>query len=250
MSNSIICEGKTTEQALENGLKILKVSKDKVNIKVLDSEDKRSFFSILSPRIVKLELTLKEGVVPNNKAKPEKTQNKRSSSENSDKDNNHSEKVYNHDEKELKAAKEQVKQFMDEFVKKLPSKDIKVECSIKDFYIFVNITGTDVSYLIGYRGETLNALQLVLSSIINKRDSEKIRVVVDIEGYRGKREQTLVDLAEKISKTVVRTGKSITLEPMSSYERKIIHSRLQGKEEIKTYSIGEEPYRKIVVTLK
>ena len=245
MPNSIICEGKTTDQALENGLKILKVSKDKVNIKVLENEDKRSFFSILAPRVVKLELTLKEGVVPNNNHKnnKEETVSKKT-------DKEIGEKTFNHSDKELSAALEKTKTFMNDFINKLPSKGINVNCSIKDFCIFVDVTGTDVSYLIGYRGETLNALQLILSSIINKKDAQKIRVIVDIEGYRGKREKTLIELAEKISKTVMRTGKSITLEPMSSYERKIIHSKLQEKEKIKTYSIGEEPYRKIVVTLK
>jgi len=244
MDKSIICEGKTTEQALEEGLKILKVSKDKVNIKVLENEEKRSFFSILAPRVVKLELTLKEGVSNNikNKEVQNDKKEKQKNEINLDK--------YNHDEKEIKEALEKVKIFMKEFVSNLSSKEINVNCCIKDFAVYVDITGTDINYLIGYRGETLQAIQLILSSIINKKEMDKIRVVVDIEGYRGKREKTLQELAEKISKTVVRTGKSITLEPMSAYERKIIHSRLQEKERIKTYSIGEEPYRKIVVALK
>ena len=100
-----------------------------------------------------------------------------------------------------------------------------------------------------YRGETLNALQIVISSIVNKDHSDKIRVYVDINGYRQKRIKTLEELALKVSKTVLRTGKPIALEPMTAYERKIIHSALQSNDKVTTFSKGEEPYRKIVIDI-
>ena len=93
-------------------------------------------------------------------------------------------------------------------------------------------------------------MQNILTAIAGKGINNKVRVILDIEGYKERREKTLEDLAEKIAKTVVRTKKSITLEPMQAYERKIIHSKLQENDKVETTSIGEEPHRKIVVSLK
>ena len=84
----------------------------------------------------------------------------------------------------------------------------------------------------------------------NKGIKDRVRVILDIEGYKGKREKTLENLAESIAKNVVKTRKSITLEPMQAYERKIIHTKLQNHKLVETRSIGEEPYRKVVVELK
>ena len=93
----------------------------------------------------------------------------------------------------------------------------------------------------------LNALQVILNSVANKKAKNKVRIVLNVSNYREKREKSLEELADKISKTVFKTGKSITLEPMMAYERKIIHNRLQTNNKVKTYSIGEEPYRKVVI---
>lgn len=230
MSKSIIAEGKTTTEAIENGLKQLKVSKNMVDIKILE-EEKKSFFSILSPRVVKVELTVKE-----DKQSNEPKEVKRKSNEN---------------DEEIKQEIEKIKVFMKDFIEKQPVKEINWEVTQKEYNIEININGgNEISYLIGYRGETMNALQTVISSIINKDHSEKIRVHVDINGYREKRVKALEELAQKVSKTVLRTGKAIALEPMSAYERKIIHSALQGNNQITTFSKGEEPHRKIVIDIK
>ena len=93
-------------------------------------------------------------------------------------------------------------------------------------------------------------MQTILSSVANKKSSSKIRVYLDVAGYREKRIKTLEELAEKIARTVVRTKKTVTLEPMTAYERKIIHTKLQNHDKVKTFSKGEEPYRKVVITLK
>ena len=114
----------------------------------------------------------------------------------------------------------------------------------------MDIQGEDVNYLIGYRGENINAFQTIVSSIANKNSTAKIRVYLDIAGYKEKREKTLEDLAEKIARTVIRTRKSIALEPMTAYERKIIHTKLQTHSKVETISKGEEPYRKVVIKLK
>lgn len=114
----------------------------------------------------------------------------------------------------------------------------------------MEIEGEKTNNLIGYRGETLNALQTLLSSISNKDIDEKVRVILDISGYREKRKKVLEELAEKVAKTVEKTRKKVVLEPMSAYERKIIHSKLQKNNKVTTESIGEEPNRKVAILLK
>ncbi len=227
MAKTIIAQGKTTNEAIENGLKELKVSKDMVEVKVIE-EEKRSFYNILAPRVVKVELKLKDEI-----KREEKNTGK-------------AERKINKNEKEIEEAVEQINDFLNNFLQK----EIKFKTEVKEYEIYVDINGEDVNHLIGYRGETINALQTVLTSIANKKSSLKIRVYLDIEGYREKREKTLEDLAEKIARTVVRTGKSITLEPMTAYERKVIHTKLQTHSKVETFSKGEEPYRKVVIKLK
>ncbi len=120
---------------------------------------------------------------------------------------------------------------------------------VLDNELKIEIGGEKVGFLIGYRGETLYAMQSILSSVANKNTEKKVRVLLDVAGYKEKRVKTLEDLAEKLAKTVVKTRKSITLEPMKPYERKIIHSRLQDNNRVTTKSIGEEPRRRVVITL-
>ena len=114
----------------------------------------------------------------------------------------------------------------------------------------MDINGKDTGYLIGYRGDVLNSFQNILNNIVSKNSKEKTKVILNIGNYREKRTKDLEILAEKIAKSVIKTGKSITLEPMSAYERKIIHTKLQENDKIKTYSVGEEPHRKVVIDLK
>ena len=236
MLKSIISEGKTTNEAIEKGLKELNVSKNMVDIKVLETEGKRSFFDILAPRVVKVELTLKENIEKtNNFDRNEKTEKKE-------------ERII--DEKELENAKNNVQAFINEFLKAVSNKEFNCTVEIIDQNIEVNITGEDSGFLIGYRGDVLNSLQTILSSIANKNNNSRIKVILDIENYRNKRKETLENLAIKVSKTVSRTGKSITLEPMGAYERKIIHTKSQDSKYVTTHSIGEEPNRKVVITKK
>ena len=230
MSRSIVSEGKTRQDAIDKGLKELKVSKDMVTIKDVADEGKRSFYSILAPRVVKVELTVKEGAVKRERNTVQKIEKKER-------------RPFNQNMEEIKAAETAIKEFLGKFLKE----DVSYEVSINDFKIEIIISGENINYLIGYRGETINSLQVILGSIANKYASSKIRIFLDIGGYKGRREKTLEELAEKIAKTVIRTGKSITLEPMTAYERKIIHSKLQENNKITTFSKGEEPYRKIVV---
>lgn len=245
MDRSIISEGKTTNEAIENGLKLLKVSKDMVDVKVLENKDKHSFFSILAPRVVKVELTVKEGA-SKKEIKEENKGEKRIQKEHEI----HEPRKLEASSDEITNAIDNMKSFLTDFFKKLNRDDVKFDIKKNEYGIDVNILGDNLNFLIGYRGETMNAIQTILTSIASKYSKTRIKVLLDIENYRLKREKSLEDLAEKIAKTVVKTRKSITLEPMTPYERKIIHSKLQNHPNVKTFSTGIEPHRKVVVALK
>jgi spoIIIJ-associated protein len=128
--------------------------------------------------------------------------------------------------------------------------DADIDMVEDDSSISLNIKGNDMGVLIGRRGETLDSLQYLSSLVANKESEDYKRVVVDIENYRMKREETLVNLANRLAEKVVKYKKNVTLEPMNPYERRVIHSTLQNNKYVETYSIGDEPNRKVVITLK
>jgi len=120
----------------------------------------------------------------------------------------------------------------------------------KDEKIIININGKDLGILIGRRGETLDALQYLVNLSANKNLEKRKRVLIDIEGYRKRREETLRKLAFKLAEKAKQRGRNIVLEPMNSMERRIIHTALQNRDDIYTFSEGEEPYRKIIISPK
>jgi len=131
--------------------------------------------------------------------------------------------------------------------------DAKNTINRKKSDLYVNIEGinsSDMGILIGKRGNTLDSIQYLLSLVVNKNREKYIRVVLDTEDYRRKREETLVRLAEKMAGKAKSYRRTIRLEPMNPYERRIIHSALQNDPKIRTHSEGEEPYRRVVIELK
>lgn len=229
METTKIFEGKTSTEAIEKGLKELKASKKDVEIKILEDEEKKSFFSILTPRVVKVEMTLKEKKTGEIQTT---IKNKEISKEN------------------IEKAQKQIEKFLKEFIKNV-GKEVDYQIKQQDGNtIYVEIKGEDSKFLIGYRGETLNALQTILIAIAGKNITEKIHVNVDILGYREKRKKVLEDLAQRVASGVIKNRKSVTLEPMTAYERKIIHTKLQDNEKVKTESIGEGEHRRVVVSLR
>jgi len=137
--------------------------------------------------------------------------------------------------------------FATELVHKMGLSDAEVAVVNGGESVDVTVSGSRMGLLIGKRGDTLDAVQYLTSLYVNKEKNSYIKVNVDTEGYRAKREETLVKLAKSLERRVLRDGKASTLEPMSPNERRIIHSALQGSTRVKTYSVGEEPNRKIVV---
>lgn len=228
MPKSIISEGKTSTEAIEKGLKELKVSRKQVDIKILE-EKKKSFFNILEPHVVKVELTLKEKEEKQTPAKKAKTENV--------------------SKEDLEKAKKEINTFLSEFLKQIAD-TITYEISEEENVVHVLITGEESTRLIGYRGESLNSLQTILTTIANKGRESNVKVILDIGEYKDARKKTLEDLASKIERTVTKTGKAITLEPMTAYERKIIHTKLQDSKTVKTHSIGENENRRVVISRK
>ena len=223
MAKCIISEGKTTAEAIEKGLKEIGLPKELVDIKVIE-ENKKSFFDILAPKVVKVELKEKEA------KKPEEFEIETT-------------------EQELEEAKTKLNAFLAEFVEKL-NNGTAYKIEIKEKCLYITISGDNVGNLIGYRGEALYALESILKVIANQKSENRVIVRLDIEGYKEKRVKTLEELAERKAKIVEKTGKIITLEPMKAYERKIIHSFLQENPNVETRSIGQEPKRRIVISKK
>lgn len=223
MAKCIISEGKTTAEAIEKGLKEIGLPKELVDIKVIE-ENKKSFFDILAPKVVKVELKEKEA------RKPEEFEIETT-------------------EQELENAKTKLDKFLAEFVEKL-NNGTKYKIEIKEKCLYITINGDNVGNLIGYRGEALYALESILKVMANQKSENRVIVRLDIEGYKEKRIKALQEFAGKKAKIVEKTGKIITLEPMKPYERKIIHSFLQDNPNVETRSIGQEPKRRIVISKK
>lgn len=144
----------------------------------------------------------------------------------------------------------EAKQFLQTVLIKMNVKaDILIKEINKDLHI--NITGQNIGTIIGYRGETLDSLQYLVSLVVNKNKEDSYRrVLLDAENYRAKRQETLRLLANKTADKAKKYKKPIRLEPMTSYERRIIHGTLQNDKDVKTYSEGDEPFRRIVVDIR
>lgn len=223
---SIISEGRTSNEAIEKGLKELGCKKNEVDIKILENEDKRSFYSILDPRVVKVEITVKE---EKRSAFSEKSLDMLS-------------------DEQFESSKIQLEIFLNEFLKLIGDANFKIEKN-NDF-VNVYIDGKDSSKLIGFKGEVINSLQSILNVIASKNQNCRIKVFLDVSGYKKKREDELKCVARKFEKVVAKNGKKVILEPMNAYERKILHTELQNSEFVKTYSVGEGDRRRVVIAKK
>ena len=156
-------------------------------------------------------------------------------------------------EEKLAEVEPQTKEACEKFLKDvLKSMDMEVTLTSEideDGALSINMEGENMGILIGKRGQTLDSLQYLTNRVANKMQEGYVRVKLDTENYRARRKETLESLAKNIAHKVKRTKRSVSLEPMNPYERRIIHSALQGDKYISTHSEGEEPYRRVVVTL-
>lgn len=127
---------------------------------------------------------------------------------------------------------------------------VKVTYDEENRYMDIDLSGDEMGLLIGKRGQTLDSLQYLVSLVVNKEAENYVRVKVDTENYRQRRKETLENLAKNIAYKVKRTKRPVSLEPMNPYERRVIHSTLQNDKYVATHSEGDEPFRRVVVTLK
>lgn len=139
--------------------------------------------------------------------------------------------------------------FLDNVISKM-GLDVKINVKADDSRVYVSIEGKDSGTIIGKRGQTLDAIQYLTSLVVNKGKEDYIKVVVDAENYRSRREEVLEKLAIKLANKVISKGRPVRLEPMNPYERKVIHATLQDDDRIVTRSEGQDPYRRVIIELK
>mgnify|MGYP004558927037 CR=1 FL=1 len=204
---SIDMTGKNVDEALKKALAQLNLTKDEVEVDIIE-EGSKGFLNFIGSKPAKIKVTIKRNYI--------------------------------------KEAKEFLAKVLDK---------MKIEADIlvkeEENNLYIELVGTKMGAIIGYRGETLDALQYLVSLIINRtHDIEYKRVILDTENYRSKREATLKKVAQKTANKVIKSKKPFKLEPMNPYERRIIHSALQESESVITYSEGNEPYRRVVVDVK
>lgn len=128
--------------------------------------------------------------------------------------------------------------------------EVNVSAKIEEDVIKINLEGENMGIVIGKRGDTLDSLQYLTSLVVNRHSEDYIKVSIDTENYRAKRAETLVALSNKLAARVAKTGKKFPLEEMNPYERRIIHANLQDNEDVTTYSVGQEPHRRVVIAPK
>lgn len=272
---SIISQGKNVSKAIEAGLKELNVTQDEVNIKILDEGGifRKAKVELTLDKEVeetkkqeKAQETLKNECENVDKKEDESIVNKvkiekqNTTENNTEKTNTQSKKEYiktkNLNKNEVKEnlqtqeSKIDVEKLGKEFLENL-FKKMNIVATVESFEndqgVTFNASGEKVSNLIGKRGETLNAIQEVLSNVLKNVGYREKRVYFDVENYKNRREMSLITLAERMSAKAIKIGKPIKLERMSAYERKIIHTALQNIEGVTSKSEGEEPNRRLVI---
>ena len=229
---------KTVDEAVNAALEELQAEKENVIVEVLEQPSK-GIFGILSKH-AKVRVSLKEVKTTEPVREVEKDTTKEAR-----KDKNDTRIL------DYTLEKEKAKKFLREV---LEAMDIKAEIRLKDTKegLYINLSGPKMGIIIGRRGQTLDSLQYLVSLVVNK-DKEKdgfVKIILDTEDYRKKREETLQRLAKRLAERVQKTGKRVELEPMNPYERRIIHYTLQEFQDITTFSEGEEPYRKVIIAHK
>ena len=242
--------GKDVETATALALDELKCSKDEVKITVLE-EPSRGFLGIGS----KLAKVRVEKIEVSENDKTEKIEVTEEVNETVTKETVENETTEVTSKKLIRPdnMKEIEEHLALSFLKETTEK-MGLELSFKayadDNNVFIDIAGKDAGTIIGKRGQTLDAIQYLTSLAVNKKSEDYVRVVLDAENYRSKREKTLERLAHRLADKVVRTKRSVKLEPMNPYERMVIHAALVNSPKVKTRSEGEEPYRRVVIELK
>lgn len=259
--DSVKTTGKTKEEAIRYALARLGVNREDVEIEVLQ-EPKKGFLGLgskeaiikafkkenedsIDEKIIDIEKTKKELNIEKSDEKVRKNKNLEKK-ENKEKDE---QKVkVNESKKENKdiSVKEESKDFLNKMLVEIGI-DAKLNATLDEENLYIDIEGNDMALVIGRRGQTLDSLQYLTSLAINRGKNDYTRILLDAENYRDKRKKTLQNLARRLAKKAKKKKRDVVLEPMNPYERRIIHSTLQGVFGINTKSRGKDPYRKVVI---
>lgn len=243
---------KSVSEAITEACAQLSVTSDRLDYQVV-SEGSSGFLGMgIKPAIIKARIKEQEVITENSFEEKEESAPKVNTVVDTKDDT-----VENETEQETSVSFDEeaiisaARVFLDDVFKAM---DMPVELGIsfdkKDVVLNIDLKGADMGVLIGKRGQTLDSLQYLVSLVVNRGQQEYIHVKVDTENYRQRRKATLENLAKNIAYKVRKTRRNVSLEPMNPYERRIIHSALQNDRYVTTHSEGEEPYRRVVITLK
>ena len=254
--------GVDIEEAVRLALLDLKCSRDEVEVTVLE-EPTKGFLGI-GAKLAKVRVEKIKPVVEEKKPEPkaEKKEPKHKERKSKEKKTHEKKSQDSKEEKTVNLAlddvdKDSLKDVEDHeslsFLKDITEKmglNLNFNAKAGDGIVYLEMNGQDSRTVIGKRGQTLDAIQYLTSLVVNKDKDKYVKVVVDAENYRAKRQKTLEQLANRLAAKVVKTKKYVRLEPMNPYERKVIHATLQKNPNITTRSEGEEPYRRVIIELK
>ena len=268
MSNEWIeISAKTVDDAINEGLARLGTTSDKMEVDVIERESS-GFLGLFGKHDAKVRVRLKEikpaPVVEKKVVKDTKPASVRNNVETKTEEKpvvdiqRKPKKKFDEIEKiepvsadrQEKAKTDAIKFLTDVFKAMKLEAVVNVEFDVAENELSIDVKAEDMGVLIGKRGQTLDSLQYIVSLAINKDSNEYVKVKLDSENYRIRRKETLENLAKNIASKVKRTGRQVSLEPMNSFERRIIHSALQGDPDCETFSEGNDPYRKVVVKPK
>lgn len=268
MSNEWIeISAKTVDDAINEGLARLGTTSDKMEVDVIERESS-GFLGLFGKHDAKVRVRLKEikpaPVVEKKVVKDNKPASVRNNVETKTEEKSvvdiqrKPKKKFDEIEKiepvsanrQEKAKTDAIKFLTDVFKAMKLEAVVNVEFDAAENELSIDVKAEDMGVLIGKRGQTLDSLQYIVSLAINKDSNEYVKVKLDSENYRIRRKETLENLAKNIASKVKRTGRQVSLEPMNSFERRIIHSALQGDPDCETFSEGNDPYRKVVVKPK
>lgn len=208
--------GKTIEEAVRKGLEELKVARDDVIIEVLEEPKAGGILGMLSQKLAKVRLVVDKKI---------------------------SEDVLN-------ATQERITQILADIFKITGEDNIKCTCTGDSRQVIVQLELDNPKHLIGYKGKTIESIQSILNAMLQREDEEYSKVFVEVNNYKKEKEEKLKFFANKMANNVVKFNKPIKLEPMSAYERMIVHQELSKREDIITESYGEEPRRRLVIKKK
>lgn len=203
--------GRTVEEAIRKGLETLKVSRDEVKIVIID-EPSKGMLGMLSSKMAKVRLTVEKKV----------------------------------DEEQLDKTVEKANEILKNIFD-ITKDESTYTVENTDGKVLVKIDSGSSAHLIGYKGKTIEAVQSTINSILQKQEDEYAKVFVEVNDYKNKKEERLKELARRMAKNAIKFGRDVRLEPMSAYERMIVHTELANRTDVTTESYGEEPRRRVVI---